>query len=116
AFLEVLPSHYVLDAGRLVVVHAGLREHMHGRESSRIRAFALYGQVDGAVDLRGLPVRGDWAAAYGGSALVVYGHTPVGEPAWVNRTINIDTGCAFGGRLTALRYPEMELVSVASAE
>ena len=29
-------------------------------------------------------------------------------------TINIDTGCVFGGSLTALRYPEKELVSVAA--
>jgi hypothetical protein len=46
---------------------------------------------------------------------VVYGHTPVLEPRWVNRTICIDTGCVFGGRLTALRYPERELVSVPAA-
>ena len=44
--------------------------------------------------------------------MVVYGHTPVPEPEWLNRTINIDTGCVFGGKLTALRYPERELVSV----
>ena len=44
--------------------------------------------------------------------MVVYGHTPVPEPEWLNRTINIDTGCVFGGKLTALRYPEKELVSV----
>jgi protein phosphatase len=46
---------------------------------------------------------------------VVYGHTPVPEPQWLNQTINIDTGCVFGARLTALRYPEMELVSVPAA-
>ena len=44
--------------------------------------------------------------------MVVYGHTPVPEAEWLNRTINIDTGCVFGGSLTALRYPEKELVSV----
>jgi len=43
---------------------------------------------------------------------VVYGHTPVAEPEWLNRTINIDTGCVFGGKLTALRYPERELLLV----
>src|SRR5262249_9553024 len=48
--------------------------------------------------------------------IVVYGHTPVPEPEWLNRTINIDTGCVFGGRLTALRYPERELVSVPAAQ
>ena len=62
----------------------------------------------------GLPVRYNWAAEYRGKAMVVYGHTPVAEPEWLNRTINIDTGCVFGGKLTALRYPERELMSVSA--
>jgi polynucleotide kinase-phosphatase len=115
AFLEGLPSHYVLDEGRLVVAHAGLKEEYHGRVSERVREFALYGETTGETDAYGLPVRCDWAASYGGEATVVYGHTPVLDPAWQNRTINIDTGCVFGGRLTALRYPEGELVDVEAA-
>src|SRR5262249_48891151 len=75
------------------------------------RDFALYGETTGETDEFGLPVRYNWAAEYRGRAMVVYGHTPVPEPEWLNRTINIDTGCVFGGRLTALRYPERELVS-----
>jgi protein phosphatase len=111
-FLDGLISHYVLDGGRLVAAHAGMREEMQGRASGSVRAFALYGETTGEMDEFGLPVRADWAAEYRGSALVVYGHTPVYAPEWLNRTINIDTGCVFGGRLTALRYPENELVSV----
>jgi polynucleotide kinase-phosphatase len=34
---------------------------------------------------------------------------------WINGTICIDTGCVFGGKLTALRYPERELVDVPAA-
>jgi protein phosphatase len=111
-FLEELMSHYVLDGGRLVVAHAGLKESMQGRASGRVRDFALFGETTGETDEFGLPVRYDWAAEYRGEAAVVYGHTPVPEAEWINRTINIDTGCAFGGRLTALRYPEIELVSL----
>lgn len=111
-FLDGLVSHYVLDEGRLVVAHAGMREEMQGRGSGKVRDFALYGETTGETDEFGLPIRYNWAAEYKGSATVVYGHTPVPEPEWVNRTINIDTGCVFGGRLTALRYPENELVSV----
>jgi diadenosine tetraphosphatase ApaH/serine/threonine PP2A family protein phosphatase len=114
-FLESRPSHYVLDGGRLVVAHGGLPEAMHGRDDGRVRAFALYGATTGKTDALGLPVRLNWAADYHGAALVVYGHTPVPRPLWVNSTINIDTGCVFGGRLTALRYPEGELVSVPAA-
>jgi protein phosphatase len=116
AFLDGLVSHYVLDGGRLVVAHAGLREELQGRASSRVRDFALYGETTGETDEFGLPIRYNWAAEYRGKASVVYGHTPVPEPEWLNQTINIDTGCVFGGRLTALRYPERELVSVAARQ
>ncbi|MER7460328.1 polynucleotide kinase-phosphatase [Micromonospora sp. NPDC126480] len=112
AFVDGLVSHYVLDGGRLVVAHAGLKEEYQGRASGRVRAFALFGETTGETDEYGLPVRYPWAREYRGSATVVYGHTPTPEPEWVNDTICIDTGCVFGGRLTALRYPERELVSV----
>ena len=111
-FIDDLVSHYVLDDGKLVVAHAGMREAMQGRGSGAVREFALFGETTGETDEFGLPVRYNWAAEYRGAAAVVYGHTPVPEPEWLNRTINIDTGCVFGGKLTALRYPEKELVSV----
>lgn len=111
-FIDELVSHYVLDDGRLVVAHAGLKEQLQGRGSGKVRDFALYGETTGETDEFGLPVRYNWAAEYRGRAMVVYGHTPVPEPEWLNGTICIDTGCVFGGKLTALRYPEKELVSV----
>jgi len=114
-FIDSLVSHYVLDGGRLVVAHAGMKQEMQGRGSGAVREFALYGETTGETDEFGLPVRYNWAAEYAGHARVVYGHTPVPEPQWLNHTINIDTGCVFGGKLTALRYPEMELVSVPAA-
>jgi len=100
-FLDALVSHYVLDDGRLVVAHAGMKAEMQGRGSGAVRKFALYGETTGETDEFGLPVRVNWAAEYRGRASVVYGHTPVVEPQWLNRTINIDTGCVFGGKLTA---------------
>jgi len=115
-FIDELVSHYVLDDGKVVVAHAGMKEEMQGRGSGKVRDFALYGETTGETDEFGLPVRYNWAAEYRGKAMVIYGHTPVPEPEWVNRTINIDTGCVFGGRLTALRYPEKELVSVSARQ
>ena len=111
-FLDGLVSHYVVDEGRLVVAHAGMKEEFQGRGSGKVREFALYGETTGETDDYGLPVRLNWAADYRGSAMVVYGHTPVAEPEWVNHTVNVDTGCVFGGKLTAMRYPEREFVSV----
>ncbi|MGI9005186.1 MAG: polynucleotide kinase-phosphatase, partial [Streptosporangiaceae bacterium] len=115
AFLDGLVSHYVLDGGKVVVCHAGLPERYQGRASGRVRSFCLYGDTTGETDEFGLPVRYPWATDYRGPALVLYGHTPVPEPEWVNNTLCLDTGCVFGGRLTALRYPERELVSVPAA-
>jgi protein phosphatase len=114
-FIDGLVSHYVLDDGRLVVSHAGLVERMHGRASGRVRSFCLYGETTGETDEFGLPVRYPWAEDYRGRAMVLYGHTPVPAPEWVNNTLCLDTGCVFGGSLTALRYPEREVVSVPAA-
>ncbi|MCP3142669.1 polynucleotide kinase-phosphatase [Pyxidicoccus xibeiensis] len=114
-FIDGLVSHYVLDGGRLVVAHAGLKESMQGRGSGKVREFCLYGETTGETDEYGLPVRHDWAAGYRGKAMVVYGHTPVPEAEWLNNTLCVDTGCVYGGKLTALRYPEKERVSVPAA-
>jgi predicted kinase/diadenosine tetraphosphatase ApaH/serine/threonine PP2A family protein phosphatase len=115
AFVDSLPPHLVLDGGRLAVAHAGLKSGHIGRDSEEARRFALLGEITGEVDRYGLPVRVKWAEAYRGRALVVYGHTSVARPEWVNNTVNIDTGCVYGGRLTSLRYPELEVVSLPAA-
>lgn len=115
-FVDGLIAHYVLDGGRLVVAHAGLKESYHGRASGRVRSFALYGDTSGETDEFGLPVRYPWAEDYRGRATVLYGHTPTPTPEWMNNTMCLDTGCVFGGSLTALRYPEREVVQVEAAE
>lgn len=111
-FLEHLVGHYVFDNGRLVVAHAGLREQFHSIASKKTRDLAMFGETTGKIDELGLPVRIDWSSEYKGRALVVYGHTPRAQAIMVNHTINIDTGCVFGGKLTAFRYPEKEIMEV----
>jgi len=111
-FIDGLVSHYILDGGRLVVAHAGLSEKLQGRSSGKVRSFCLYGDTTGETDEFGLPVRLNWADEYRGRALVVYGHVPFAEARRLNNTICIDTGCVFGGRLSAFRYPERELLDV----
>ncbi|MYU36190.1 polynucleotide kinase-phosphatase [Streptomyces sp. SID8358] len=111
-FIDGLVSHYVLDGGKLVVCHAGLPDKYHGRTSGRVRSHALYGDTTGETDEFGLPVRYPWAEEYRGRAAVVYGHTPTPTASWLNNTLCLDTGAVFGGRMTALRWPEREIVDV----
>jgi protein phosphatase len=115
-FLDGLVSHLWLDGGKLVVAHAGIKEEMIGRSSGAVREFCLYGETTGETDEFGLPIRHNWAAEYRGGTAVVYGHTPVVTAEWLNNTICIDTGCVFGGKLTALRWPEKELIDVLAAK
>ncbi len=115
-FIDSLISHYVFDHGKLVVAHAGMKQEYQGRGSGKVRSFALYGETSGETDEYGLPIRYNWAKDYRGDALVVYGHTPVPKAEFFNNTICLDTGCVFGGQLTALQYPERTLVSVDAKE
>ncbi|WP_374722670.1 bis(5'-nucleosyl)-tetraphosphatase PrpE [Peribacillus tepidiphilus] len=112
---EDAPLYQVLDEGRLIVAHAGIKEELIGRNDKKVKTFVLYGDITGEKHPDGSPVRRDWAKYYKGEAWIIYGHTPVREARKVNRTYNIDTGCVFGGKLTALRYPEFELVQVPSS-
>lgn len=58
-FLNGLVSHCVLDGGKLVVAHAGMKDSMQGRRSSAVRNFALYTETTGDTYEYGLPVRYD---------------------------------------------------------
>jgi protein phosphatase len=117
-FFESLPSHYILDGGKLVVAHGGMKASLQGKNTDEARDFAVFGALTGQTDVWGLPERYNWAATYNGTPMVVYGHTPVPEAVWLNHTINIavtgdlDTSCVFGIALTALRYPDEVGVSV----
>jgi protein phosphatase len=107
-----LVDHFILDGGKLVVAHAGMKAELQGRTGGRVRSFALYGETTGEIDAFGLPVRANWATDYHGKALMAYGHTPTPEAEFIGNTINLDQGCVFGGKLSALRYPEREIISV----
>lgn len=114
-FYEALPLVQELDKGRLLIAHAGISEQLIGQyHSEKTKSFVLYGDITGQKLPDGRPVRKDWAKHYKGKKFIVYGHTPLPEARFVNKTVNIDTGCVFGGKLTALRYPEKEIVSVES--
>lgn len=112
---EEAPLYQIIDENKLIIAHAGIREDYIGLSNKSVKTFVLYGDITGEKHEDGSPVRRDWAKNYFGDAWIVYGHTPVKKPRFVGKTVNIDTGAVFGGKLTALRYPEMETVSVDSS-
>ena len=113
-FLDALPGYLMIDGGRLLVAHTGLREELHGQRSAMARRVAVFGETTEELDSYGRLKRVDWAASYSGKTVVVFGHTPQQSALWRNNTINVDTGCVYGGRLTAFLYPEMSTASVAA--
>ena len=111
-YLASLPIYLWLDGGRLVVAHAGLKADMVGRDGGKVKSFALYGETTGETDGYGSPVRLNWALDHPGDPAIVYGHVAAPDVQAVNNTWCIDTGCCFGGKLTALRWPEQKILSV----
>lgn len=104
--------HVMLDGGRIAAAHAGIDERNQGRRSPGARTFGLYGATTGKLDENDVPIVLDWAPDYAGSAVVVHGHVVYDEPRIVGNVVAIDTGCVFGGRLTAYRWPERTFESV----
>lgn len=112
-FLHSSVSHYVLDEGRLVVAHAGLKEELQGRGSAAVRSFAIHGEwQDECEHLAPLGGPPEWVATYQGRARVVYSHPRSASATWINGTINLCTSAGGRGDLTALRYPEMAVESI----
>ncbi|NRG46050.1 bis(5'-nucleosyl)-tetraphosphatase PrpE [Bacillus sp. CRN 9] len=112
---ENSPLYHVLDNGQLILAHAGIKQELIGLNNKKVKTFVLYGDINGKTHEDGSPIRADWAVDYKGEAIIVYGHTPVKEVRIINKTFNIDTGAVFGNKLSALRYPELEVVSVPSS-
>lgn len=113
---EQAPLYLQLPEVQAVVAHAGIRESYIGRTDKKVKNFVLYGDITGAFHPDGRPIRRDWAQHYNGKNWIVYGHTPVMDPRFVNKTINIDTGCVFGNALTAFRLPEEKVVDIPSKQ
>ena len=118
AMLLDSPSHYVLTANgvrKAVVTHASIKDHYINKQSKAIRDFCRYGDVQG-TDENGSPIRGEWYMQHNSGETIIWGHEPKLEPMRIKRTINVDQGVVFGGKLTALRYPEETFMFVNALE
>ena len=114
-FLRDLPWAIQIDGGRAIVAHAAWHAELHEeRNPGRIRAYAMYGPTTGRKTPEGFPERIDWAPGYEGPELVIFGHQIYPAPYIHDYAIGIDTGCVFGGALTALSYPSLAVTSIPS--
>ncbi|MEQ6388294.1 bis(5'-nucleosyl)-tetraphosphatase PrpE [Bacillaceae bacterium S4-13-58] len=111
---ETAPLYLQLPEVNAVVAHAGIKRDMIGKKGKRVETFVFYGDITGKTLPNGMPERLDWAEEDTGGDWIIYGHTPVREPRVIGKTMNIDTGCVFGGKLTAFQLPEENIVSVPS--
>ena len=93
-----------VEGDGFVVVHAGLDPRKPTLEKQSLRDLTTIRMPEG-MDI-------PWYEAYTGERLVVFGHWSKPEPVIRPNAIGIDTGCVYGGHLTALILPEKRLVSV----
>lgn len=110
----------VLDNGKLIVTHAGMTRWLAdsyifaGKFPSDdiTKAICLYGAN---IDKYGGGKYGElgfWQNAWDSEQIVVYGHFVTKEVSINNNTWGIETGVVFGGKITALLYPEMKILQV----
>ncbi|WP_077703110.1 bis(5'-nucleosyl)-tetraphosphatase PrpE [Virgibacillus dokdonensis] len=113
---EQAPLYLQIPECNAIIAHAGIKESYVGRADKKVTSFVLYGDTTGEFHADGRPVRRDWAAYYQGDKWIIYGHTPVLQPRFLNKTVNIDTGCVFGNQLTAFSLPEEKITAVSSKQ
>jgi protein phosphatase len=115
--LDELPYYILLDSNKLLVCHAAPPSSLTSKPTYKDKVRCIYGIIDRSVIENGCPKRLDWTDDYNSLSkkpFVVYGHTVYDECYINGETICIDTGAVFGGRLTAFRWPEKEIVQVKS--
>ncbi len=91
-FLKGLPPYY--ETEEYIFVHAGLRP---GKPLSEQR-------LEDLLFIRGEFIYSD----YDWGKRVIFAHTPFSRPFLAPNKIGIDTGCVYGGELTALVLPELD--------
>lgn len=108
-YLASLPLLISLDSH--VVIHAGLRPGVSFDDQSADDLVELRTLGDDRTSREGTP----WYEVYAGPATALFGHWPARQPRIGNHAIGLDTGCVYGGQLTAYVIETGEFVSVAAA-
>lgn len=102
AYMQFLAqTPFYLDGSEFLVLHAGLRpgialKHQTAEDLTEIREFQ----------------NRPWYEFYKGRKPVVFGHWVRREPLLREHVIGLDTGCVYGGKLSAYVYPDHRVTSV----
>jgi hypothetical protein len=102
-WVAALPPY--IDLGDYLIVHAGLRPGRSLAEQD-IKDLTEIRRV--VVEDKEIP----WFDVYNGNQTVIFGHWVFSEPVVRKNALGIDTGCVYGGRLTACVLPQRDFVSV----
>jgi hypothetical protein len=105
-FLRELP--YMIDLGSYLVVHAGIRPGVPLRRQMAADMTEIRTMGADPSRRRGVP----WFEVYRGQKTVLFGHWPGKKLRRAAHAICLDTGCVYGGRLTAFITDTQEFVSV----
>jgi len=105
-YLQSLP--FIIDLGSHLVVHAGVRPGVPLDRQMAADLTELRTVGANPTNSRGVP----WYAVYRGEKIVLFGHWPRAKPARARRAIGLDTGCVYGGQLTAYIIETDQFVGV----
>jgi hypothetical protein len=116
AFMEALPLFLRLGPERAgeadtVVVHGGVVPGVPIERQDREHLLTLRSIRDDGMPSKKIEGR-PWAAVWTGPERIVFGHDAVRGLQQEPMATGLDTGCVYGGKLTALLLPERRLVSV----
>lgn len=118
AYLRSWPLVIDFPTERVTVVHGGFLPRMDvtpeaiEREQNVIPHLRWIRKLSGEWHPipKGLKRKDDvlWSEKWRGDRFVLYGHTPVREPKYDRHALGLDTGCVYGGALTAAIYTDGE--------
>ena len=100
--------------GECVIAHAAFSPEFAGHGGAWTKAmsvqYSIFGPTDGVLE-NGFPNRIPWEDTYDDKRYAFYGHRMVGNlPKFTKNTCGVDTGCWETGILTAVSYPELEVI------
>lgn len=113
-FLGALPKFQYGPTEEIVMVHGGFLPDQPwlAQDIDTITKIQVIDKKGNAAKRSDAPGAKPWADFWGGRPFVIYGHTP--RPNVLERpgSIGIDTGCVYGGHLTAYVIDDRSLVQV----